>query len=159
MGGALGSMKIWIDADACPAAVKEIVIRAAERVQVPAIFVANKPLSLRRSAWVSSVQTAQGMDVADAYIVAQSSAGDLAVTQDVPLAALLVKKGVGVLDVRGEVYSEESIDERVSMRDFMKELRDGGVVTGGPAGYGPQDRNRFASSFDRELSARVRSPR
>jgi uncharacterized protein len=145
-------LKIWIDADACPGAVKEIVIRAAERVRVPVVFVANKPLTLPRSELLSTVQVGRGLDVADAHISANAQRGDLAVTQDIPLAAALVKKGVVTLDVRGEPFTEESIDERLSVRNFMQELREGGVVTGGPKGFGPQDRQRFAATFDRELS-------
>ncbi len=149
-------MKIWIDADACPAAVKEIVIRAAERVKVPVVFVANKAIALPRSGLLSTVQVGKGMDVADAYISAHAQGGDLAVTQDIPLAAALVKKGVVTLDVRGEPFTPDSIDERLSMRNFLTELREGGVVTGGPKGWSPQDKQKFAGTFDRELSRLVR---
>lgn len=152
-------MRIWIDADACPAAVKEIVLRAAERVQVKVVFVANKPLSLPRSEWVSSVVVGKGLDVADAHLSAQAERGDLAVTQDIPLAALLVKKGVITLDVRGEPFTEDNIDERLSVRNFMQELRESGVAAGGPKSFGPQDRQRFAASLDRELSRAVRAVR
>ncbi|MGA9525171.1 MAG: YaiI/YqxD family protein [Myxococcaceae bacterium] len=149
-------MKIWIDADACPAAVKEIVIRAAERVKVPTAFVANKPISLPHSEFISSVHVERGLDVADAHIAANAQAGDLAVTQDIPLAATLVKKGVVTLDPRGEPFTEENIDERLSVRNFMQELREGGVATGGPKGFAPQDRQRFAATFDRELTRLLR---
>lgn len=149
-------MKIWIDADACPAAVKEIVIRAAERLRVEAVFVANKPITLPRSPLLRSVQVPKGLDVADTRIAADASKGDLAITQDVPLAAALVKKGVAVIDVRGEPVTEENVDERLSLRNFFQELRDGGVTTGGPSGFGPQDRQRFAASLDRELSRLLR---
>jgi uncharacterized protein len=149
-------MKIWIDADACPAAVKEIVLRAAERVKVSTVFVANKPIVLPRSEFISSVHVGRGLDVADAHIAANAQAGDLAVTQDIPLAAMLVKKGVVTLDVRGEPFTEENIDERLSVRNFMQELREGGVSTGGPRGFAPQDRQRFAATFDRELTRLLR---
>lgn len=144
-------MRIWIDADACPAPVKEIVIRAAERLEIPTVFVANQPQRIPRSVYISTVHVGQGLDVADAHIAAHAKAGDLAVTQDIPLAAELVKKGVVTLDPRGELFTEENVDERLSVRDFMHELREGGVMTGGPRGFGPQDRQRFAATFDREL--------
>lgn len=150
-------MKIWIDADACPGAVREIVLRAVERVKVKAVFVANKRINLPLSEWLSTVQVSHGLDVADAHIATNAQPGDLAVTQDIPLAARLVKKGVVTLDVRGEVFTEESIDERLSVRNFMQGLREEGVVTGGPAGFGPKDRQRFADSFDRELTRLVRN--
>ena len=149
-------MKIWIDADACPGPVKEIVIRAAERLKVPTVFVSNKPLNLPRSEQVSSVQVGAGPDIADQYISAHAHRGDLAVTQDIPLAAALVKSGVVALDVRGEPFTEENIDERLSVRNFLHELREGGVVTGGPKGFGPQDRQKFAATFDRELNRLLR---
>lgn len=149
-------MRIWIDADACPGPVKEIVLRAAERLQVAVVFVANKPISLPRSPLVSSVHVGKGLDVADALIAAEAGRGDLAVTQDIPLAAALVKKGVVTMDPRGELFTEENVDERLSVRDFMTELREAGVSTGGPKGFGPQDRQRFAATFDRELARLVR---
>lgn len=152
-------MRIWVDADACPGAVKEIIIRAAERLRVPAVFVANKPIALPRSEVLSSVQVGKGLDVADTHLAAQAASGDLAVTQDIPLAAALVKKGVSVLDVRGELLTEENIDERLSLRNFLQELRDGGVVTGGPAAWHPSDKQRFAASFDRELTRLLRTRR
>ena len=150
-------MKIWIDADACPGPVKEIVLRGAARLKIQLVFVANKPISVPRSPLVSTVQVGRGLDVADQHIAANAAAGDLAVTQDIPLAALLVKKGVCVLDVRGDRLSEENIDERLSLRNFFQDLRDSGVETGGPKGFGPQDRQRFAASFDRELTRLARA--
>jgi len=150
-------MRIWIDADACPGPVREIVLRAATRVGVPVVFVANKPLYLPPSSLVSTVQVGKGLDVADMHIAAEAQAGDLAVTQDIPLAAALVKKGVTTLDPRGETFTEENVDERLSVRDFMHELREAGVATGGPKSFSPQDRQRFAASFDRELSRLVRA--
>jgi uncharacterized protein len=145
-------MKIWVDADACPGAVRDIVLRAAERMQVATVFVANKRLTLPRSEYVSSVQVGAGLDVADQHIAAHAQAGDLAVTQDIPLAALLVARGAVVMDPRGELFSPENIDERLSMRNFMQELREGGVMTGGPSGFSAQDKQQFAATFDRELT-------
>jgi uncharacterized protein YaiI (UPF0178 family) len=150
-------MKIWVDADACPGPVRDILIRAADRLRIPAVFVANKRLSLPRSPWVSTVQVGAGLDVADGHIAAAAVAGDLAMTQDIPLAALLVPKGVTVLDPRGELFSEENLSERLSVRNFMQELRESGVTTGGPSGFAPQDRQRFAAALDRELTRLQRS--
>jgi len=152
-------MRIWVDADACPGPVRDILLRAAQRLQVPTVFVANKRLSLPRSELVSTVQVGAGLDVADTHIAASAQAGDLAVTQDIPLAALLVPKGVVVIDPRGELFSEENIAERLSVRNFMQELRDSGVMTGGPGGFSAQDRQQFAATLDRELSRLLKSRR
>ncbi|MFB1481167.1 YaiI/YqxD family protein [Corallococcus sp. RDP092CA] len=149
-------MRIWVDADACPGPVRDILLRAVQRVKVPAIFVANKRLALPRLAYISTVQVGAGQDAADRHIAASAEPGDLAVTQDIPLAALLVPKGVVVMDPRGELFTPENIDERLSLRNFMQELRDGGVNTGGPSGFSPQDRQRFAATLDRELTRLVK---
>lgn len=145
-------MRIWVDADACPGPVRDILLRASQRLKVPAVFVANKALSLPRSELVSTVQVGAGLDVADRHIAASAQRGDLAVTQDIPLAALLVPRGVVVLDPRGELFSEENIAERLSVRNFMQELRESGVMTGGPGGFSAQDRQQFAAALDRELT-------
>ena len=149
-------MRIWVDADACPGPVRDILIKAAQRLKVQAVFVANRPLVLPRSEFISSVQVGAGLDVADRHIAAEASSGDLAVTQDIPLAALLVPRGVVVLDPRGETFTADNIEERLSVRNFMQELREGGVNTGGPSGFSPQDRQRFAASLDRELTRLMR---
>jgi uncharacterized protein YaiI (UPF0178 family) len=145
-------MKILVDADACPAAVKEIVVRAAERLAVNAIFVANKDIRLPASRFVSSVRVAMGLDVADGYMAKTATPGDLAITADVPLAAALVRRGAVVLDLRGTVYTEENVGEALALRNFHHELREGGVVTGGPGTFGPRQAREFAGAFDRELS-------
>ena len=145
-------MKIWVDADACPGPVRDILLRAAERLKVPTVFVANKRLTLPRSELVSSVQVGAGLDVADRHIAAEAQQGDLAVTQDIPLAALLVPRGVVVMDPRGELFTEENITERLSVRNFMQELRDSGVTTGGPSGFSARDKQEFAATLDRELT-------
>jgi uncharacterized protein YaiI (UPF0178 family) len=150
-------MKIWVDADACPAAIKEIVIRAATRRQVHACFVADKVTRLPMSDFLSCATVASGPDAADQYIVEAAQPGDLAITQDIPLAALLVAKGVGAIDVRGAVHTAGSVGERLSIRNFMDDLRGAGVTTGGPAPFGARDRQRFADSLDRELTRRLRS--
>jgi uncharacterized protein len=149
-------VRIFVDADACPAAVKEIVIRAADRLAVKAVFVANKDIRLPPSRHVSSVRVPMGLDVADGYIARSASVGDLAITADIPLASALVARGAVVLDLRGTVYTEENVGEALALRNFHHELRDGGVVTGGPSGFGPREARDFAGAFDRELSKAMR---
>ena len=155
----MAPVKILVDADACPAAVKEIIIRAAERVAVSAIFVANKNIRLPLSRHVSSVRVAMGLDVADGYLARSAKAGDLAITADIPLAAALVARGAVVLDLRGTVYTEENVGEALGLRNFHHELREEGVMTGGPSGFGPKQAREFAGAFDRELSKAMRSTR
>ncbi len=150
------SVKIYVDADACPAAVKEIVVRAAERLAVKAIFVANKNIRLSPSRHVSTIRVAMGLDVADGYIARSAEAGDPAITADIPLAAALVARGAVVLDLRGTVYTEENVGEALALRNFHHELREGGVVTGGPSGFGAKQAREFAGAFDRELSKAIR---
>ena len=145
---------IWIDADACPRAVKEIVYRAANRTRIPACLVANSPLSVPRSPLLSTVQVPKGFDVADHYILAHLSPGDIVVTADIPLAAEVVESGADALNPRGELYDAENVRERLSMRDFMQDLRDSGVTTGGPREFGRKDRERFAGGLDRLLARR-----
>ncbi|HZI09621.1 MAG TPA: YaiI/YqxD family protein [Myxococcus sp.] len=149
-------MKIWVDADACPGPVRDVLLRASQRLKVPTVFVANRALSLPRSELVSTVQVGAGLDVADQHIATSAQKGDLAVTQDIPLAALLVPRGVVVLDPRGELFTDENISERLSVRNFMQELRESGVTTGGPSGFSAQDKQRFAAALDRELSRLLR---
>ncbi|SMP68639.1 hypothetical protein SAMN06265222_11192 [Neorhodopirellula lusitana] len=146
-------MRIWIDADAAPTDVKEVIFRAAKRLQVETILVANRPVSAPANATtVRSIVVGQGADQADKYIVDQSEAGDLAITADLPLAGLLVEKGVYVVDPRGEEYSPATIASRLSMRNFMDEMRGAGMVTGGSPPYGPKDKKAFAATFDRLLT-------
>jgi len=145
-------MKIWIDADACPRVIKEIVFRASERLQVPVCLVANRDLSKSHSLMVKSVVVAEGFDVADDYIAQEATPEDLVITADIPLAARIVAKGGVALDPRGELYTEENVGERLSMRDLMQQLRAEGLVQGGPAQFGMTDRQRFASALDRLLT-------
>ena len=146
-------MKIWIDADAAPNDVKEIVFRASARLELETALVANQRLSTpANNPLVRSVIVAGGPDVADQHIIDHAEEGDLAVTADIPLAAALVEKGVLVLDPRGERYSESNIRERLSIRDFMDSLRSSGVETGGPKPYGTQDKQNFANALDRLLT-------
>jgi uncharacterized protein YaiI (UPF0178 family) len=147
-------MTIWIDADAAPRDVKEIVYRAAKRLEIPTVLVANQRLSTPlNNLFVSAVLVRGGPDVADQHIADEASAGDVAVTADIPLAAILVEKGLIVLDPRGEQYSEENVRERLSIRDFMDSLRGSGVDTGGPKPYGEREKRAFAAGLDRVLAA------
>jgi len=152
-------MKIWIDADACPRIVKEIVFRASARLHIPVCLVANTDLSRAHTELISSVRVADGPDVADDYIAEQATPADLVITADIPLAARIVAKDGVALDPRGEVYTEENVMERLSVRDLLQELRGAGLVQGGPAQLGMTDRQRFASSLDRLLTRMVREQR
>jgi uncharacterized protein YaiI (UPF0178 family) len=146
-------MKLWIDADAAPRDVKEIAYRAARRLKLETVLVANQRLSAPLDhPYVTTVRVEGGPDVADRYIAEHAEPGDVAVTADIPLAARLVEKRVTVLDPRGEEYSEENVGERLAVRDFMDDLRGSGVVTGGPRPYGPKDRQSFAAALDRALT-------
>jgi len=143
---------IWIDADAAPGPVREIVFRASERKGVAVVLVANRPQRVPKSALVTCVTVAAGMDVADDHIVAHVTPGDLVITADVPLAAEAVDKGATVLDPRGEQLDAANVQQRLRMRDFMTDLRAGGVMTGGPPPYGQRERQRFANALDRWLA-------
>jgi hypothetical protein len=149
-------MKIWVDADALPGAIKEIVIRAALKRQVQTLFVADKVTRLPAADCLACVTVESGPDAADRYIIAAAEPGDIAVTQDVPLAAELVRKGVVAIDPRGTVHTAATVGERLSIRNFMDDLRGAGVTTGGPAPFGPRDRQRFADGFDRVLTRALR---
>ena len=145
------SFTLWIDADACPREAKELIFRAAERLQVRTVLVANGNLTIPRSTVISTVRVAQGLNVADRYIADTAQAGDVAVTADIPLAAELVPKGVTVLDPRGELFTEDNIQERLSIRNFMQEIRDGGGQTTGPKPFDARARQQFANTLDRVL--------
>lgn len=144
-------MQIWVDADACPVAIKEILFRAAKRVEVKTTLVANQELQVPGSDFIDTVQVRSGLDVADNYIVQHLSPGDLVVTADIPLAAAAIEKGAYALNPRGEFYSESNIRERLSLRNFLDELRSSGVETGGPAAFSRRDREAFANQLDRFL--------
>ncbi len=145
-------MQIWVDADACPAAVKEILFRAAERKQLMTTLVANQLIRVPGSRFIRSVQVPAGFDVADAEIVRLLAPGDLVVTADIPLASLVLDKGGFALNPRGEFYTPDNIRQHLSMRAFMEELRSGGVETGGPPPFGQSDRQNFANQLDRHLA-------
>jgi len=150
--------QIWIDADACPKVIKEILFRAADRVGVPVTLVANQPLPIPRSRYIRSIQVAAGFDVADNHIVQRAEAGDLVITADIPLAAEVIAKGCLALNPRGDLYTEDNIRQRLSMRDFMDTLRSSGVDTGGPASLSQSDRKAFADQLDRVLARQIREP-
>ena len=144
--------QIWVDADACPKVIKEILYRAADRVGVPLILVANQPLQVPRSRNIRSIQVGAGFDVADNHIVQQTETGDLVITADIPLAAEVIARGCLALNPRGELYTEDNIRERLNMRDFMDTLRGSGVDTGGPPSFSQTDRQAFANQLDRLLA-------
>ncbi len=144
--------QIWVDADACPKVIKDILFRAADRVSVSVVLVANQPLQIPKSRYIRSVQVAAGFDVADNYIVQHAEAGDLVITADIPLAAEVVAMDCLALNPRGALYTEENIRQRLNMRDFMDTLRSSGVNTGGPASLSQADRQTFANQLDRLLA-------
>jgi hypothetical protein len=145
-------MRIWVDADACPGVIKEILFRAAERTGVPLTLVANQPVRTPPSRYITSVQVPAGFDVADNEIVGRLSAGDLVVTADIPLAAEVIDKGGRALNPRGELYTAENIRGLLNMRDFMDTMRASGVHTGGPPALSQGDRQAFANALDRLLA-------
>jgi len=149
-------MQIWIDADACPVAIRTIIFRAAERVQVRATLVANQFIRMPPSKWVSSVQVPSGFDVADHYIAERVDAGDLVITSDIPLAADVVERGGIALDSRGQRYTRENVREALAMRDFMMQMRDTGQVSGGPPPLSKADVADFARQLDQCLARRSR---
>jgi len=145
-------MQIWVDADACPGVIKEIIFRAAERRQIQTTLVANQMLRTPPSKFIRAIQVPSGFDVADAHIVEQVQPGDLVITADIPLASLVIGRGGHALNPRGEMYTTANIRERLAMRNFMEELRSAGVDTGGPAAFGQADRQAFANQLDRFLA-------
>ncbi|RRJ83778.1 YaiI/YqxD family protein [Aestuariirhabdus litorea] len=145
-------MQIWVDADACPKVIKDILFRAAQRTQTPLVLVANQSLATPAGSLIRSVQVAAGFDVADSYIVQQLNGGDLVVTADIPLAAEVVERGAVAINPRGELYTPETIRQRLAMRNLMEELRSSGEQLGGPAKFNQQDRQRFANTLDRLLA-------
>jgi len=149
-------VNIWVDADACPAVIKDILYRAAQRVRQPLTLVANQMLRTPPSSLIRAVQVPQGFDVADNYIVEHASIGDLVITADIPLASEALRKGALVLSPRGECYTADSISERLTMRDMMEELRSAGVDTGGPAAFSQADRRAFANALDKLLQKALR---
>lgn len=148
----MGTPCIWVDADACPRVIKDILFRAAERAGVPLTLVANQPIGVPPSPHIRSVQVAGGFDVADKHIAQEARPGDLVVTADIPLAAEVIEKGCLALNPRGELYTADNIRQRLNMRDFMDTLRGSGVDTGGPPALNQRDRMAFANQLDRFLA-------
>lgn len=148
----MGRVKIWVDADACPGVIKDILFRAADRTETMLTLVANQPVRVPGSRFIRTVQVSAGFDVADSEIVKRAEAGDLVVTADIPLAAEVIAKGAHALNPRGELYTRETIGQRLNMRDFMDTLRASGINTGGPPALSQGDRQAFANSLDRLLA-------
>jgi uncharacterized protein len=151
-------MKIWVDADACPGAIKDIIIKAAVKRCIQTVFVANKPIFIPESPYLWLVRVKQGSDIADQHIVEQAEPLDLVVTQDIPLAAILIPKGVIVMSVHGMLFTPDNIGERLSVRNFMQDLRDTGTQTSGPKPFSDKDKQRFANTFDQQLAKYFKSP-
>ena len=149
-------MKIWIDADACPRMIRAFVFKTSTRLQVPVTLVANNGLDVPRSALVELIVVGREVDAADAYIVEHCTPGDVVVTADIPLAAQLVGKGVPAISPRGTVYSPDNVAEALATRNLMHELRESGVMEGGPPAMGAADKSRFANALDRELTRLLR---
>ena len=145
-------MTIWIDADACPKSLREIVYRASHRLSLPVTVVANSYIAIPRDSLVRAIQVEKGADMADHYIVEHVGEKDIVITGDIPLAAFIVEKGAVAIDHRGDLLTEENVRERLSVRDFMKEIRDSGVITSGPAPFGPKDVEKFSNALNKILS-------
>ena len=145
-------MKIWVDADACPLVIKEILFRAAKRTATEMTLVANQPVSVPPSPYITTIQVSAGFDVADNEIVRRAEPGDLVITADIPLAAEIIDGGGHALNPRGELYTSENIKARLNMRDFMDTLRGSGIHTGGPKQFSQADRQAFANALDRILA-------
>jgi uncharacterized protein YaiI (UPF0178 family) len=145
-------MKIWVDADACPGAIKEIILKAANRLTINTIFVANKPLFIPEAAHLSFVRVGQGPDIVDQYIIDHAESGDVTITQDIPLAAQLVSQGVIPMSPHGTLFTDNNIGERLAYRNLMADMRDGGMITGGPKPFGEKEKREFANTFDQVLT-------
>ncbi len=152
------AMKIWVDADACPGVIKEILFRATQRTGIPLTLVANHAMRVPMSPLITMLRVSTGFDVADNEIVRRLSPGDLVVTADIPLAAEVIDKGGQALNPRGELYTPDTIKERLTMRDIKETLRASGIDTGGPAALGQRDRQAFANALDKLLSRRPGLP-
>ena len=150
-------MKIWVDADACPVVIKDILYRAAERTGLALTLVANQPMQIPKSRHINAIRVAAGFDVADNEIVKRLAAGDLVITGDIPLAAEVIEKGGLALSPRGELYTANNIRARLNMRDFMETLRSSGVDTGGPPALSQRDRKAFADHLDKLLIKHVKT--
>ncbi|HTI51662.1 MAG TPA: YaiI/YqxD family protein [Planctomycetaceae bacterium] len=146
-------MAIWVDADACPGEIKELLYRAAQRRQVQVTLVANQPIRTPRSEFIRTILVPSGMNVADRRIIELAAPGDLVVTADIPLAAHVVAKGAQALDPRGELFTEANVGERLAVRNLFDELRGGGLIAGGPSNFSSRDKQAFANQLDRWLAS------
>ncbi len=146
-------MKIWVDADACPVAIKEMLFRAADRRGINVTLVANQALRVPPSPTIDMLRVGAGFDIADNAIVGRVAAGELVITSDIPLAAEVIERGATALSPRGEAYTDDNIRDRLTMRDFMDTLRGSGIATGGPAPLSQSDRQAFANALDRWITA------
>ena len=153
-GSYMSAKAIWVDADACPKVIKDILFRAADRVQLPLTLVANQHVSVPPSKWIKSIQVSSGFDVADNEIVLRCNTGDLVITADIPLASEVIDKGALALNPRGELYTKANIKARLTMRDFMETMRSSGIQTGGPPPLSNADKKAFADQLDRWLAKR-----
>lgn len=149
-------MKIWVDADACPKVIKEYIFKMAVRKEISTTLVANSYMQIPVHPLINLIQVEKGADIADFYIVENLDEGDIVITADIPLAALVVEKNAIGINPRGEMYTEENVQERLSMRNFLTDLRDEGVITGGPAPFGPKDKENFANTFSKILATRLK---
>lgn len=145
-------MTLWVDADACPGTIKELIIRAARRLNIATVFVANKYISLPESSYISSRRIGQDPEAVDMHITENAQPGDVVVTQDIPLASALVTREVIVISTRGELFTEDNIGQRLSIRNFMQDLREAGSITPGPKEFGRKDGQRFADTLDKVLT-------
>lgn len=151
------SMRIWVDADACPKVIKEILYRAVERLNIPMTLVANKKIFTPDSPLINLIVVAAGADVADREIVERMQAGDLVITADIPLAADVIDKAGHALNPRGTFYSESNVKQHLGMRNFMDDLRGSGVLTGGPPAFSNNDKMAFANQLDRFLTKQLKT--
>ncbi|MCV2402802.1 YaiI/YqxD family protein [Marinomonas sp. C2222] len=148
-------MKLWVDADACPNVIKQILFRVAERIEKKCILVANQAISIPASKWIERRVVSSGFDEADNYIVENLTPGDFVITADIPLASDAITKGALAINPRGELYTQENIKQRLAMRDFMEQMRASGVQTEGPTSFSQQDRMSFANTLDRLLAKHI----
>ncbi|MEL6110744.1 MAG: YaiI/YqxD family protein [Planctomycetota bacterium] len=148
---------IWVDADACPVVIKELIFRTAQRREIHAVVVANQSIAIPKSQWIRRITVRDGADQADHAIVAKMTQGDVVIADDIPLAARAVEKGGVVITSRGDLYDESNIQERLAMRDLMEQLRASGMETPGPKPLGPKDAQAFANLLDRTLAKRLKS--
>ena len=145
-------MHIWVDADACPNVIKDILFRAANRAQIPLTMVANQYLKVPASPYIKAIQVAAGFDVADNHIAQHVEPGDIVITADIPLAADIVEKGAKGINPRGTLYNEHNIKQKLTMRNFMEEMRSTGQISGGPAPFDARDKQAFANTLDKLLT-------